>query len=325
MDMIGQPLKNNEMIGLYIEPSAQGSDFKDISIDFIDEKIWGQIAKRARYNKESNQYYFPSSSGNIYVDLPDDLYFQRKVIPVSAIPPRREKFNLKIEQPNIYSLISFIEMFERYLDGGDFNTISTNEIDSIQVYKNCTYICFHHSDMRNDFCHFIGQKRDHNAVLVNTQAIVEAKSIFEEDPKRKIQERLTKNATSEKYVDKMDMRERSRRDEEMKGNQSKRNSSGPEIEYKTNRKEAGNARFVQGTSKDDHRIKQVEAEANSRDKFAQERPVEKRKMDKADEARKDEPKKKIPRKYKFTIESYQTRKMFRMIGTGDYTIYLQEN
>lgn len=320
IDMTGHPLRAFELTGIFLEVSINGNNFKDVSVDFIDERIWAQIAKNAKYNRESNQHYFPMNNGNVYVDIPEDMYHQRSIVPVNKIETVNELYNVKVEHPLMYDLVKFVELVERFLDVRNHATTSTNEIKSIQVNKNCSYLTFNDAMIRDDFVAWMDMKLQHKTITIFHQPIIVTKTVFDEEKETKRQNRQQTTAI-EKYHEKCDDRVRNKYHEDREKGQRKDKSF---IEYKQGRKEAGNAKYIKGKSNENQKAVIQSEEVIERDKFTAERTIVKRKHEEHPTDR-DEPKKKLPRRYKFTIQSRAMRKMFSLLGSGRYDVNLEEN
>lgn len=285
---------------IFIEPSMFGPNFKDVSVDYKLQQCWSLIKKEANFDVKNQQFYFPTTSGDILVDLPWDYYTRREIKPVQSLKSDQEKFNVQLRHKPDTTIEDIIMLIEQFLDIRIHNTISSNEISSISQGRNCSYLSFLNVNMRNDFLAFTDRHLNFRAFTIDTQAIITHSTTLDEkeEPKKSPESKL------EKFYNKKIIKEACTDKSKVTHNESKNS-----IIYKPNRPEAGSAKFSGG--KDEHRVKQGEMKI-IREKYKVERKSE------------TSGSKKIPRKYKFTIKSKAMKKLFTLMGTGQYEINLNQ-
>lgn len=160
-----------------------------------------------------------------------------------------------------------------------------------------SYIGFKHEEYRSDFINFLDLKLFHKASIIYTQVRVIDTSNSE-------LKRNNQNKKLSKY----------QADDANKG--------AIEISYKPTRV-THSAKFDQEIGDPDNLLKQGQMiESKSREKFVNERKEIKRTHEQ--DAETQGPAKKIPRRFKFTMQSKQMRRMFKMMGSGRYDVNLEE-
>jgi hypothetical protein len=318
---VGEPICQGDINGFYVENGSK-TGLKDISIDFDSEKIFQQIHHRGHYDSVTELRYFETYSGPIFVSIPekDASYKYRKVLPVTKLDKSEEKFNLKIHHTFPYSVEKLIGLIEHFLDTRQHDTISTNEVSALQVCYNISFVTLENRDIAEDFVNFLNIRKLHRPKIIHTQAVILSSSEINDEIDQFLEKTQTPKKTAiQKYYDKKTFRENDRPQEK---------SSETIVEYKQSRKEAGNAKFSKGDEKNKVTVEQEkdeleEHESKDREKFCDERPKDVYK-DKGHKTFGSAIKKKVPRRYTFTMRNKAMRKMFTLMGSGNYQVSLEE-
>lgn len=293
-EFVGKANPNNYR-GLYIIESDYGKDFRDIAIDFGDERIWKQISRRTTHDATKNETYFMTNDGEVYVDIPGEDWIQRTIVRTHEIAKADKKHNLKIIHSAQHNVPSIINLFENFLDVGGFDcTTSLNELSYLQVNSHCSYVGFNDHHYLNEFLNYVDRKIHMRAYVVDTQPIIRARTAQREARKR------NHDDIPEKTV---------------------------EIQFKQGRR-TQTIEFDHEISRPEDLVRTENAEIQ-RAKFPVERKEPKASEQEGDNEEDDDdivqPLKKLPRRFRFTIQCKSMRKMFSLMGSGRYAVHLEKD